>query len=241
MIMVNSLSTISRIASSMISKSKNVLPGSGIRSADGTLLYPMKNGPRGYNNILGGNVVYNKLIENEVKEVFLYTGGSITPLIDALYSDERIKYYMNAHELSAGYAAITYAKSTGRVGVSIITSDSGHGLINSITTLTNATNNNIPFVLFSGNVALSRIITNAFRKCSATEITQPITKWSYCVKSVDELPDVVDEAFRFAQDGNPGAIHIDLPKCVTSDRFKNNGRRFRFDHKYTIDDVTAVD
>jgi acetolactate synthase-1/2/3 large subunit len=190
---------------------------------------------------LGGKVIYNKLVENEVKDVFLYTGGAITSLIDALYSDERIKYYMNAHERNAGHAAIAYAKSTGRVGVSIITSDSGHGLINSITALTNTTNNNIPFVLFSGNVALSTIGTNAVGKCSATEITQPITKWSYCVKSVDELPDVVDEAFRFAQDGNPGAIHIDLPKCVTTDRFKNNGRRFRFDHKYTIDDNMKVE
>ena len=186
---------------------------------------------RNYHSLSGGRVIYEKLIENNVTDVFLYTGGAIMPLIDCFYNGE-INYYLNTHEQSGGHAATGYAKSTGKPGVSIVTS--GPGLTNSITPLTDATNDSTPFVLFSGNVPLSAVGTNAFQECPSTDITRPITKWSYCVKDVQELPDVVDEAFRVSLDGKPGSVHIDLPKCVLVNKFNEaNIKKYRYNNKIT--------
>ena len=179
-----------------------------------------------YNNLTGGQVIYSKLLDHNVKDVFLYTGGAVMPLIDAFYKG-KINYYINTHEQSGGHAATAYAKSTGNPGVSIVTS--GPGLTNSITALTDATNDSTPFILFSGNVPLSAVGTNAFQECPSTDITRPITKWSYCVKDVHELPDVVDEAFKVCKDGKPGSVHIDLPKCITAGKYSICNKKFNYD------------
>ena len=171
---------------------------------------------RKYHNLTGGQVIYQKLLEHQVNDVFLYTGGAVMPLIDAFYQG-KINYFINTHEQSGGHAATGYAKSSGKPGISIVTS--GPGLTNSITALTDATNDSTPMILFSGNVPLNAVGTNAFQECPATEITKPVTKWSYLVKDVHELPDVVDEAFRVAMEGKPGSVHIDLPKCITMGKF----------------------
>jgi acetolactate synthase-1/2/3 large subunit len=185
----------------------------------------------GYHNLSGGKVIYKKLLEHNVKDVFLYTGGAVMPLIDAFYKG-KINYYLNTHEQSGGHAATGYAKSSGKPGISIVTS--GPGLTNSITALTDATNDSTPFILFSGNVPLSAVGTNAFQECPSTDITKPVTKWSYCVQDVQELPDVVDEAFRVSLDGKPGSVHIDLPKCITMSKYNgNNNKRYKFDNKVT--------
>lgn len=181
---------------------------------------------RCYSNLTGGQVIYSKLIDHNVKDVFLYTGGAVMPLIDAFYQG-KINYYLNTHEQSGGHAATAYAKSTGKPGISIVTS--GPGLTNSITALTDATNDSTPFILFSGNVPLSAVGTNAFQECPSTDITRPITKWSYCVKDVHELPDVVDEAFKVSQNGKPGSVHIDLPKCITAGKYSNTEKVFKYD------------
>jgi acetolactate synthase-1/2/3 large subunit len=195
---------------------------------------------RNYNNLSGGEVIYKKLQENNVKDVFLYTGGAVMPLIDAFYNGD-INYYINTHEQSGGHAATGYAKSTGKPGVSIVTS--GPGLTNSLTALTDATNDSTPFVLFSGNVPLSAVGTNAFQECPATEITKPVTKWSYLVKNTQELPDVVDEAFRVALDGKPGSVHIDLPKCITMGKYKikRNYIKQNYNNKITKTKKTSLD
>ena len=177
---------------------------------------------RRYHGLTGGQVIYQKLLEKKVKDVFFYTGGAVMPLIDAFYKGE-INYFINTHEQSGGHAATAYAKSRQCYnqipGISIVTS--GPGLINSITPLTDATNDSIPFILFSGQVPLAAMGTNAFQECPSVDITKPVTKWSYCVEDVNELPDVVDEAFKVSTQGKPGAVHIDLPKCVTSARLIN--------------------
>ena len=103
---------------------------------------------RNYHGLTGGQVIYNKLLEHNVKDVFMYTGGAVMPLIDAFYNG-KIKYYLNTHEQSGGHSATGYAKSTGNPGISIVTS--GPGLTNSVTALTDATNDSTPFILFSGN------------------------------------------------------------------------------------------
>lgn len=174
---------------------------------------------KNFNKLTGGQVIYKKLLENNVKNIFGITGGAIMPLIDT-FSQGKINYYINTHEQSSGHAATAYAKTTGKPGISVVTS--GPGLTNSITPLIDATNDSTPFILLSGNVPLSAIGTNAFQECPATDITKSITKWSYCVKDVHELPNVIDKAFHISQSDKPGAVHIDLPKCVLSDIYNDN-------------------
>ena len=174
-----------------------------------------------FNNLTGGQIIYKKLLEHKVKDVFLYSGGAIMPLVDAFYKGE-INYYINTHEQSGGHAATGYAKSSDRPGISIITS--GPGLTNSVTALTDATNDSVPLIVFSGQVSLGAIGTNAFQECPSVDITRPVTKWSYCVQDVHELPDVVDEAFNVAMNGKRGGVHIDLPKCVTMAKFNEKNK-----------------
>jgi acetolactate synthase-1/2/3 large subunit len=155
--------------------------------------------------------IYNKLLQKNVKNVFMYSGGSIMPLIDQFYKG-RINYYVNNHEQNCGHAATGYAKSSGNTGISIVTS--GPGITNSITPLLDAMNDSTPLIVFSGNVPLSAIGSNAFQEAPAVDITRPVTKWSYCLDNVDDVEYVIDEAFRVANDGKKGSVHIDLPKCI---------------------------
>ena len=98
---------------------------------------------------------------------------------------------------------------------------SGPGLTNLVTPILDATNDSTPLVVFSGQVSQNNMGSLAFQECPATDITKSITKWSYCVKQVEEIPDVIDMAFQIANDGKKGAVHIDLPKCVTSGTYIN--------------------
>ena len=195
--------------------------------------------------ITGAQIIYNKLLQHKVKDVFIYTGGAIMPLIDEFYKSSEINYYMNTHEQSSGHSATGYAKSTGKPGISIVTS--GPGVTNSVTALTDATNDSTPFILITGNVSLNEIGTNSFQECPATEITKPITKWSYLVKDVNDTSDVIDEAFRVAKSGKPGAVHIDFPKCVLNHKFhfpfynkKNFGNKILKPKKIDTNDTNKI-
>ena len=167
-------------------------------------------------NITGGQIIHDKLLQHDVKDVFLYSGGAIMPLVDTFYNSD-INYYVNTHEQNTGHAATGYAKSTGKTGVAIVTS--GPGLTNLVTPILDATNDSTPLIVFSGQVPLKAMGTNAFQECPAVDITRSVTKWSYCVKDGKELPEVVDKAFKIANDGKKGAVHIDLPKCVISQNY----------------------
>lgn len=165
------------------------------------------------------SIFYNKLVEHNVKNVWLYSGGAIMPIVDAFHNQNKINYFVNCHEQSAGHAATGYAKSSNETGVVIVTS--GPGLTNLVTPILDATNDSTPLVVFSGQVSQNTMGSLAFQECPATDITKSITKWSYCVKQVEEIPDVIDMAFQIANDGKKGAVHIDLPKCVTSGTYIN--------------------
>ena len=169
--------------------------------------------------LTGAQVLYNKLLENNVKDAFLYSGGAIMPLVDCFYNGA-IKYYVNTHEQNCGHAATGYAKSTNKTGVCIVTS--GPGLTNMVTPMLDATNDSTPLIVLSGQVPLSAINTDAFQECPAVEISKPVTKWSYQVKHVSEIPSVIDAAFEIANNGKKGTVHIDLPKCILSTGFKYN-------------------
>ena len=161
----------------------------------------------------GAKIIYNKLLQHKVKDVFVYSGGAIMPLIDQFYKNN-INYYINSNEHNGCNAAVGYAKSSNQTGVMIVTS--GPGITNCVTSMLDSTNDSTPLVVFSGQIPLNVMGTCAFQESPATEITKPITKWSYCVKDIDELSYVVDKAFYIANDGKKGAVHIDLPKCILS-------------------------
>lgn len=173
---------------------------------------------RFYHGMTGGQIVYNKLIQYNVKDVWISTGGAVMPLVDAFYKGN-IKYYLPSHEQSGGHSATGYAKVTGKPGISIVTS--GPGFTNSLTALTDAMNDSVPFILFSGQVPKNAMGTQAFQECPSVEMSKPVTKWSYCAKDINELPSVIDEAFYVALSGKQGAVHIDLPKCVISEKMSS--------------------
>ena len=164
----------------------------------------------------GGQIIFNKLIQNNVKNVFMYSGGAIMGLIDCFYQQNKINYYIHTHEQNLGHSATGYARSTGNPGICIVTS--GPGITNMITPMLDAQNDSTPLIVFSGNVQLSAMGTNAFQEAPAVDLTKHITKWSYCVKKVDELNDVLNEAFIISQEGKKGVVHIDLPKCILSNK-----------------------
>jgi len=164
----------------------------------------------------GSDIIYQKLLEHNVKNTWIYSGGSVMPIIDKFYNGD-INYYVNSHEQNCGHAATGYAKSSGKTGVCIVTS--GPGITNMITPMLDATNDSTPLIVISGQVAKTAIGTDAFQEAPAVEISKSVTKWSYCVKDVSELPEVMDKAFLIANDKKKGSVHIDIPKCVSNDDY----------------------
>lgn len=161
----------------------------------------------------GSKILYKSLIKNKVDTAFIYSGGSVMPLIDELYKS-RIKYFVNSHEQNCGHAATGYAKTSNKPGVVIVTS--GPGITNMITPMLDATNDSTPLVVFSGQVSLEAIGSNAFQEAPAVEISKNVTKWSYQIKKGEEIEYIINKAFRIANEGKKGSVHIDLPKCVLS-------------------------
>jgi acetolactate synthase I/II/III large subunit len=166
--------------------------------------------------ISGGQIIYRKLVKNNVKDVWLYSGGAIMPLIDCFNNQKEINYYINTTEQNLGHSATGYARSLNKPGICIVTS--GPGLTNMITPMLDAQYDHTPLIVFSGQVALNVMGTQAFQEAPSTEMTKVFTKWSYCVKNTEELNDVVDEAFKVCMEGKKGVVHIDLPKCILTNK-----------------------
>jgi acetolactate synthase I/II/III large subunit len=161
--------------------------------------------------ISGAEIVYRGLLKHNVKDVFMFSGGSIMPLIDKFYQSP-INKIINSHEQNCGHSATGYAKSSNQTGVAIVTS--GPGITNMITPMLDATTDSTPLVVFSGQVPQKFIGSNAFQEAPATQISQSVTKWSKMVTNIEELEYIVDKAFFIANDKKKGAVHIDLPKCI---------------------------
>lgn len=152
------------------------------------------------------------ILEREgVEIVFGYPGGAIMPVYDALVGAS-VRHVLVRHEQAAALAADGYARATGRVGVCMATS--GPGATNLITGIANAHLDSVPMVAITGQVPSSLIGTDAFQEVDIVGMTLPIVKHSFAVRAVDELPELVREAFRLARSGRPGPVLIDLPKDV---------------------------
>ncbi|RDD62704.1 acetolactate synthase 3 large subunit [Ferruginivarius sediminum] len=160
----------------------------------------------------GAEIVIKALVDQGVDTVFGYPGGAVLPIYDALFQQNSLRHILVRHEQAAVHAAEGYARSTGKVGVTLVTS--GPGATNAVTGLTDALMDSIPVVCLTGQVPTHLIGNDAFQEADTTGITRPCTKHNYLVKSVEDLPRIMHEAFYVARSGRPGPVVVDLPKDV---------------------------
>lgn len=160
----------------------------------------------------GAELLLDALEEQGVEVIFGYPGGAVLPIYDALHGRPHIRHVLVRHEQGALHAAEGYARSTGKVGVALVTS--GPGATNAVTGLADALLDSIPIVCITGQVARPFIGTDAFQECDTIGITRSCTKHNYLVKSARTLPQTVHEAFHIARRGRPGPVLIDIPKDV---------------------------
>jgi acetolactate synthase-1/2/3 large subunit len=162
--------------------------------------------------LTGAQIVVRALVDQGVTDIFGYPGGAVLPIYDALCHEPRLRHILVRHEQGATHAAEGYARSTGKVGVVLVTS--GPGATNAVTGITDALMDSIPLVVLTGQVPTHLIGTDAFQECDTVGITRSCTKHNYLVKNVADLPRVMHEAFRIAAAGRPGPVVIDVPKDV---------------------------
>jgi len=160
----------------------------------------------------GAEILLRALKEQGVEVIFGYPGGAVLPIYDALFNQNAIRHILVRHEQAAVHAAEGYARSTGRVGVVLVTS--GPGATNAVTGLVDALMDSIPVVCLTGQVPTHLIGNDAFQEADTTGITRPATKHNYLVKRPEDLARVVHEAFYVARSGRPGPVVIDLPKDI---------------------------
>jgi acetolactate synthase-1/2/3 large subunit len=160
----------------------------------------------------GSEVILKALVEQGVEVIFGYPGGAVLPLYDEIFKQNRIKHILVRHEQAAVHAAEGYARSTGKVGVVLVTS--GPGATNAVTGLLDAQMDSIPLVCLTGQVPTHLIGNDAFQEADTTGITRPCTKHNYLVKDSNRLARTMHEAFHVARSGRPGPVLIDLPKDI---------------------------
>ncbi len=161
----------------------------------------------------GAEMVVEALKDQGVDVIFGYPGGAVLPIYDVLFDHQHaIRHVLVRHEQGAAHAAEGYARSSGRPGVMLVTS--GPGATNSVTGLTDALMDSIPVVCITGQAPTHLIGSDAFQECDTVGITRHCTKHNYLVRSIDDLPRILHEAFYVAQHGRPGPVVIDIPKDV---------------------------
>ena len=161
----------------------------------------------------GSDILVRSLAEEGVEHVFGYPGGAVLYIYDAIYKQDKFKHILVRHEQAAVHAADAYARSSGKVGVALVTS--GPGVTNAVTGLATAYMDSIPLVLISGQVATHAIGSDAFQECDAVGITRPCVKHNFLVKDVRDLAVTIKKAFYIASTGRPGPVLIDIPKDVS--------------------------
>jgi len=161
----------------------------------------------------GSQILIEMLERNGVKQIFGYPGGTIMPVYDALVGSG-LKHYLCRHEQGAALAADAYGRVTRKAGVCMATS--GPGATNLVTGIANAFMDSVPMVVITGQVPSALQGTDAFQEVDIFGITLPIVKHSYIVRSVADIPRIVNEAFQLAESGRPGPVLIDLPKDISA-------------------------
>ena len=164
--------------------------------------------------LTGSQMIIEALHKENTEVVFGYPGGAIMNVYDEIYKQDYFEHILTKHEQAAVHAADAYARSTGKVGVAIVTS--GPGFTNAVTGLATAYTDSIPMVVISGQVPTPVIGTDAFQEIDAVGISRSCTKHNFLVNDINELNRVLKIAFHIAKTGRPGPVHIDLPKDVSA-------------------------
>jgi acetolactate synthase-1/2/3 large subunit len=160
----------------------------------------------------GSEILVKALVDQGVDVLFGYPGGAVLPIYDAIFQQNHLRHILVRQEGGAVHAAEGYARSTGKVGVVLVTS--GPGATNCVTGLTDALMDSIPVVCLTGQVPTHLIGNDAFQEADTVGITRPCTKHNYLVKRIEDLARVIHEAFHVAKSGRPGPVVVDLPKDV---------------------------
>src|SRR2546429_5744102 len=191
---------------------------------------PLSSAPEEQPMPRGAEILIQALVHEGVDSIFGYPGGAVLHIYDELWrARDRITHYLVRHEQGAVHAAEGYARSTGRVGVVLVTS--GPGATNAVTGLTDALMDSIPIVCLTGQVPTHLIGNDAFQEADTTGITRPCTKHNYLVKAVSDLARTVHEAFYVARSGRPGPVVIDLPKDVLMNKHDYVAPKMPVQHK----------
>lgn len=161
----------------------------------------------------GSQLVLETLRDLGIDTIFGYPGGAVLPLYDAIYHFKGIRHILARHEQGALHEAEGYAKSTGKIGVSLVTS--GPGATNAITGIADGMGDSVPMLVFTGQVGTPGIGKDAFQEADIIGVTMPITKYNYQIRDVADIPRIVTEAVHIATTGRPGPVVIDLPKDIS--------------------------
>ncbi|MDO4319011.1 MAG: biosynthetic-type acetolactate synthase large subunit [Bacteroidales bacterium] len=193
-----------------------------------------------HDHINGAEALLRTLLAEGVDTVFGYPGGAILPVYDALYDyADRLRHILVRHEQGAMHAAQGYARATGRTGVVIVTS--GPGAANCVTGLSDAMMDSTPLVVITGQVGARYLGSDAFQETDVVAVTQPITKWSYQVRSADEVPEAVAKAFYIASTGRPGPVVLDIAKDAQIGMLDYDYRPVNFIRSYNPEPVIDHD
>ncbi|HPS01918.1 MAG TPA: biosynthetic-type acetolactate synthase large subunit [Candidatus Sumerlaeota bacterium] len=160
----------------------------------------------------GSEIVMDALVQEGVEVFYGYPGGAIMEVFDVLNRPGMPRFILVRHEQAAGHMADGYARATGRTGVCLVTS--GPGATNIATAIATAYMDSIPMVAITGQVVSSAIGNDAFQEVDVVGFTRPFVKHSYLVRSVEDLPRVLKEAFYIANSGRPGPVVVDVPKDI---------------------------
>jgi acetolactate synthase-1/2/3 large subunit len=162
----------------------------------------------------GAEILIKCLHEESVQFVFGYPGGAVLNIYDAIYQQDKFEHILVRHEQAALHAADAYARSTGKVGVALVTS--GPGATNAVTGIATAYMDSIPLVVISGQVPTHAIGEDAFQECDTVGITRPCVKHNFLIKDINDIAPVMKKAFHVAATGRPGPVLIDIPKDITA-------------------------
>ncbi len=162
----------------------------------------------------GAEILIKCLHEESVQFVFGYPGGAVLNIYDAIYHQDKFEHILVRHEQAALHAADAYARSTGKVGVALVTS--GPGATNAVTGIATAYMDSIPMVVISGQVPTYAIGEDAFQECDTVGITRPCVKHNFLIKDINDIAPVMKKAFHVAATGRPGPVLIDIPKDITA-------------------------
>ena len=162
----------------------------------------------------GAEILIKCLHEENVKFVFGYPGGAVLNIYDAIFQQKKFKHILVRHEQAAIHAADAYSRSTGEVGVALVTS--GPGATNAVTGIATAHMDSIPIVIISGQVPTYAIGEDAFQECDTVGITRPCVKHNFLIKDINDIAPVMKKAFYVAASGRPGPVLVDIPKDITA-------------------------